>query len=312
MDCSDIKALLSEYIDGTLDQETKNRVDQHVASCAECREELASLKALVHELGSLEPMQPPEDFLLQVHKRLEKPSRFSTLFRSLFLPFRIKLPLQVAGAAAMAILVFSLVYFQQEEFKAPVATLQEGRQADEVAGPEDRAVKKKARPALQKTGESQKETGPIEVALLVREGLTPWAHKSSGAIESPMPSEKPQPETARRALQSAPVKEEERSTGMGAEDKARYELVEKRDPLAVLKDLIGSVQGKVYSVDYDAETKQPEALLAQIPASRWREFREQLKALGDLKMPAEPPIQEGQETLQVRIRLLPQNHDQKE
>jgi hypothetical protein len=104
------------------------------------------------------------------------------------------------------------------------------------------------------------------------------------------------------------MKEEERSAGLGAQDKARYELAEKHDLLAVLKDLIGSVQGKVFSVDYNAETKQPEALLTQIPASRWKEFKEQLMALGDLEIPAEPRIQEGQENLQVRIRLLPRNH----
>jgi anti-sigma factor RsiW len=310
MDCSEIKALLSEYMDGTLDPETKDLVDQHVASCAECREELASLKALVHELESLEPMQPPKDFLDQVHERLEKPSWFSTLLRTLFRPFQIKLPLKIAGAAAMAILVFSLLYFQREEFRAPGVAVQEDRQADEVVAKKGRAIETKARPALQQTAlkESQEATRPIEVALLVREDLTPWAHEPSGAIQSPIPSEKQQPETARRALQSAQMKEEERSAGLGAQDKARYELAEKHDPFAAFKDLIGSVQGKVLSVDYNAETKQPEALLTQIPASRWKEFKEQLKALGDLEIPVEPRIQEGQENLQVRIRLLHQNH----
>jgi len=312
MDCSDIKALLSEYIDGTLDPETKNRVDQHVASCADCREELASLKALVHELGSLEAVRPPEDFLAQVHERLEKPSRFSTLFRTLFLPFRIKLPLQVAGAVAMAILVLSLVYFQQEEFRAPVATLQEHKQADETAGSEGSAVKTKTKPALQQTAikESQKDTRPIEVALLLREDLALWAHEPSGAL--PHPSEKKGPETASRALQSAPMKDEERNAGLGAEDKGHYKVAEEYDPLVELNRLVRSLQGEVLSAHHDRDTRQAGILLAQIPASRWEEFKEQLMALGDLKIPAEPPIQEGQETLQVRIRLVPPNHDQRE
>jgi anti-sigma factor RsiW len=312
MDCSEIKALLSEYIDGTLEPETKDLVDQHVASCAECREELASLKALVHELGSLEPMQPPEDFLVQVHERLEKPSLFSTLLRTLFRPFQIKLPLQIAGAVAMAILVFSLLYFQREEFRAPGVAPQEDKQADEVVGTKDRAIKTKARPALQQTAlkESQKATRPIEVTILVREDLTPWAHEPSGAIESPIPSEKQQPETARRTLQSAQMKEEERSAGLGAQDKVPYKIAKEDDPLVGLNRLIRSLQGKVLSVHRDKNPRQPGTLYAQIPASRWEEFKDQLKALGDLEIPAEPRIQEGEENLQVRIRLLTQNHGQ--
>jgi hypothetical protein len=66
------------------------------------------------------------------------------------------------------------------------------------------------------------------------------------------------------------------------------------------------------SVHRDKDTRQPDTLLAQIPASRWKEFKEQLEAMGDVKIPAEPRIEERQEDLQVRIRLLPQNHDQRE
>ena len=320
MDCSDIKALLSEYIDGTLDPETQDRVDQHVASCAECREELTSLRALVQELGTLEPVQPPEDFLVQVHDRLEKRSRFSSLLRMIFLPFQIKLPLQVAGAVAMAILVLSLIYFQREEFKAPVVTLKQevGKtQADQVADTEDRAMAGKAKPAFEKTAleAPPRDIRPIEVALLLRKDLGLRAYEPGKAAEMPPLSEKGRRETlgARRALPSANVEgqfQEEKSSGHAAEDKAPPKLAEEYDPLVGLKNLIGSVHGKVLSVNYHGETKQPDALLAQIPASQWREFREQLKALGDLKIPAEPPLPKGEETLQVRIRLVPQNRGQ--
>jgi hypothetical protein len=295
-----------------MDPETKNRVDRHLAECHACREDLAALKALVHELGSMEPIQPPEDFLVQVHERLEKSSRFSKLFRTLFLPFQIKWPLQLAGAAAMAILVFSLVYFQQEEFKAPVATLQEDRGADGLTAPEDRAPETKARSALEQTApkEPQVDARPIEVALLLREDRMPRAHEPGGA--PPPPSEKKETKTARRAFQSANLKKEEGRTGVDAEDKALYKVSDEHDPLGGLNHLIRSLQGKVLSVHRDKDTRQPDILLAQIPASRWEEFKEQLKALGDLKIPAESGIEEGQEDLQVRIRLLPQNHGQRE
>jgi anti-sigma factor RsiW len=218
MDCAEIKGLLSEYLDGVLNPETKNRVDRHLAECHACREDLADLKALVHELGSMEPIQPPEDFLVQVHGRLEKSSRFSRVFRTLFLPFQIKWPLQLAGAVAMAILVFSLVYFQQEEFKAPVATLQEDRGAEGLTAPEDQALETKARSALEQTApkESQVDARPVEVTLLLREDRMPRAHEPGGA--PPAPLEKKETKTARRALQSAKVAKEERRSGVAEED----------------------------------------------------------------------------------------------
>jgi hypothetical protein len=294
-----------------LDPETKNRVDRHLAECHACREDLAALKALVHELGSLEPIQPPEDFLAQVHERLEKPSRFSKLFRTLFLPFQIKWPLQLAGAVAMAILVFSLVYFQQEEFKAPVATLQEDSERARTEGTV--ASKENAPKATPQRAAGNGESGvlePVEVALLVREDRVPWAHEAGEA--PPAPSEKKDAETARRALQSANVEREERPTGVDAEDKALYKVSDERDPLGGLNHLIRSLQGKVLSVHRDKDTRQPDILLAQIPASRWEEFKEQLKALGDVQIPAEPRIEEGQEDLQVQIRLLTLDQEQRE
>jgi anti-sigma factor RsiW len=322
MECPEIKSLLSEYVDGTLDAKTKELVDQHVLTCGPCREELASLRSLVQELGSLESAVPPKDFLDQLHKRLEKRSWFSNLVRSLFLPFRIKIPLQVAGAVAMAVLAFSVFHFQREEFKvaeAPVVTPKEEvakKQADQMAHTEKRAVETKPRPALEKTAlqRPSTEARPIEVVLLLRKDLAQRAYEPGKTAEMPPRPEREQRETlgARRTLPSADVEGEEKSGGHAEEDKARPKLAVKYDPLVGLKRLIRSVHGKVLSVDYDAETKQPEALLAQIPASRWEEFREQLQSLGDLDVPAERRIEKGQDNLQVRIRLLPPNHGDSE
>ena len=47
MECSKVKELLSEYLDGMLDEEAGARVQAHLSECADCRDEHASLKALV-------------------------------------------------------------------------------------------------------------------------------------------------------------------------------------------------------------------------------------------------------------------------
>ena len=91
MECAKIKDLLSEYIDGTLDAQTKALIDEHLLACPKCNEELASLKTLIRELGSVESFKAPDDFLEELHERLEPRVSFRKIMRILFVPGRIKI-----------------------------------------------------------------------------------------------------------------------------------------------------------------------------------------------------------------------------
>ncbi len=117
MKCGEIKERLSEYVDDILDPETKALVDKHLSACEGCERELASLKAVVSELGALDSVEPPRDFLDQLHERIEKRSRFPKILRTLFLPMRVKVPLEFAGAVAVAILVFSILHTQKDQLR---------------------------------------------------------------------------------------------------------------------------------------------------------------------------------------------------
>ena len=69
MECSHAKSLLSEYLDDSLAPQDREAVSEHLQACTECRGELAALASLVHELGALDSVDPPRDFLLQLHDR---------------------------------------------------------------------------------------------------------------------------------------------------------------------------------------------------------------------------------------------------
>ncbi len=90
MDCSAIQELLSEYIDGVLDVKAKKAVEKHVSTCESCNQELASLSAVVEELGSLDQVKAPADFLEKIHERMEPRFSIDRLIRKLFVPFHIK------------------------------------------------------------------------------------------------------------------------------------------------------------------------------------------------------------------------------
>ena len=117
MDCSGIQELLSEYIDGTLDEKAVHVVERHISVCEDCKETLASLSAMVEELNNLEPVKPPADFLEKIHQRMEPRFDINRILRKLFVPFKIKIPLQLAAAATASILVVMVLNLQKSEYQ---------------------------------------------------------------------------------------------------------------------------------------------------------------------------------------------------
>jgi anti-sigma factor RsiW len=56
--CEKFEELLPLYVEGDLPEEERSRVDEHVASCARCRESLAFYTELETSLTSLRDLQP--------------------------------------------------------------------------------------------------------------------------------------------------------------------------------------------------------------------------------------------------------------
>lgn len=53
--CRQAVALMSDYVDGVLDERDRARLDQHLAGCPHCTEYLAQLRATIDALGHAEP-----------------------------------------------------------------------------------------------------------------------------------------------------------------------------------------------------------------------------------------------------------------
>ena len=125
MKCAGIKELFSEYVDGVLDSDTKEQVEEHVLQCTVCRQALEELKALVGELRAVEPVKAPGDFLDRLHERIEPRFGFGNIIKTLFVPMRIKIPVQLVTATATAVLVFSIINLQQPEKQFPEKLLKD-------------------------------------------------------------------------------------------------------------------------------------------------------------------------------------------
>ncbi|UCG51038.1 MAG: zf-HC2 domain-containing protein [Candidatus Latescibacterota bacterium] len=107
MDCRDVKEHLSEYVDEMLPEKEASEIKDHLARCADCLGEYESTLKIIKHMNEMETIDAPAEFLEKVTARLEKRFSFGGWLRRLFVPLRVKLPLELAGiAAAVALLVY--------------------------------------------------------------------------------------------------------------------------------------------------------------------------------------------------------------
>jgi anti-sigma factor RsiW len=84
MNCRNVHALLSEYLDGALGAHAARELGTHLGECQKCAARLASLEASLKQLRDLTRLRPVERMAGQVLHRLEVESRgpgLALLFR---------------------------------------------------------------------------------------------------------------------------------------------------------------------------------------------------------------------------------------
>ena len=72
MDHAQAQETFSDYVDGTLPERQRTEVDQHLATCIQCRTELTGFRNTVGSLGRLKQTAPASflgDITNQIYKR---------------------------------------------------------------------------------------------------------------------------------------------------------------------------------------------------------------------------------------------------
>jgi hypothetical protein len=59
MDCEQVRSRLVDYADGSIDQEHRAQVKEHLKGCEACRQELEEIRILFEELGAVRDEPPP-------------------------------------------------------------------------------------------------------------------------------------------------------------------------------------------------------------------------------------------------------------
>lgn len=114
MDCAGVKERLSEFADGMLPEAEAAAVEEHLAGCTGCAQIYASMSKIIEHMQQMELVEEPADFLQTVNARLETQSIWPGLIKRFFRPVRIKIPLELAGAAVAALFIFMFIGLGQK------------------------------------------------------------------------------------------------------------------------------------------------------------------------------------------------------
>ena len=157
MRCEDTLELMSQSIDGRLDESDEKLLSEHLASCPACAEEFEALKASVALLQAEEPVQAPGDLAARVREELDsQPVRMPSW--SIF--SHPQLAVAMAAGLVLMVGIYAVVRYPEEAglksemdvmpYAQPVASpeLPEGENKGDVpgSGGEDEAYAREEAP----------------------------------------------------------------------------------------------------------------------------------------------------------------------
>jgi len=135
--CREIQRELSAYLDGEWTPSLRVEVEVHLASCAQCQQELSEMKTLATGVAALPNLEPAPRFLAEVRRKImraEKPEPI-TWQDYVFRPLWLKVPLE---AAALILIIGLVMRTEHPRLTQRVAQLEsartENREKDRVNG----------------------------------------------------------------------------------------------------------------------------------------------------------------------------------
>lgn len=120
--CKDIEHKLSAYLEDALSPREKGLIEEHLASCPQCSKAIEKLKKTEKLVREMEEVEPPPWFTQKIMSRVrEEGKQKESIFRKLFYPLHIKIPIQALTMVIIAVLAVQIYRIGEPEMKAIVA-----------------------------------------------------------------------------------------------------------------------------------------------------------------------------------------------
>ncbi|MFA6356866.1 MAG: hypothetical protein WCY23_07145 [Candidatus Omnitrophota bacterium] len=272
------------------------------------------------QMSSLPKVKAPDDFLRKVRERIERRTFRERMVDALFVPFRIKIPLEVAAVTATLLLVISSL-----DVIRPSKHLASVPRSDVETAVIGKTEDSKARVFISRNEEKAKENVEAEKGMIIMDNIEYGGKAADHALEDSKPVLQEKSDTVASlkiasepaaAPASAPVeagvsfeclkakKMEYKETEL-SEAVAPSRGLRQADTFSAVTGLIASVQGTVTGIGTDKDMGPAQYIDAEIPVANYELFKKKLEdpaISGKVKM--QPILKEAPQDrniIQVRI-----------
>jgi hypothetical protein len=303
MSCHDAREMFSALLDQTLSREERADVYGHLATCAECRRELAAVERTIALVRRTEPVRAPAGFVDRVVTAARPTPWYVRAARAVLLPWPVKLPLGAAAlllVGGLAVLLFRGTEEQQQAARdqtpPPVLTdrsLERERTASEPTAPQS-AETKSAEP----TPPVAEKAPPPAAPAPERDGR---AQEAFSTARREAPAAQPPAESREKSAVAKLEAPRQMSKAFPPADVVARLAAPDRDTAArALAALAARLAGTE-----TARRVVGDALVVEltIPRERYADFVREAARLGDYRAEAEPASLP--ETVRVAIQLTP-------
>ena len=219
MEHAAMQSKLSDYLDDAVTAEEKAAIEEHFAVCPECHRALAELRATRRHVQSLAKVDPPPwltgKIMAQVQEQVEERKG---LFRRLFYPLHIKLPMEAMGLIFLTVTAYLIVRTIQPEITPLPAPSKEVYERAQPATPQTATPLKSSEEKQQTRRKAEKRSMAERAPTPAPRAEGTLSLESSGAKPAAQPevtpkeTNAPEPEADRKAnLEEMAVKPAERS-----------------------------------------------------------------------------------------------------
>ncbi len=318
MKCSEIKPVLSDYLADALNGDARLRVEGHLQGCGGCSKELARMRGMIAELGRIGRVSAPPDFLAGVLRKAErnKPAYglhcVNKVFRILFSPPKIKIPLQLTAMAVLCMLVLHVVPYRTDRTEAPNVATQSTTVVLHVAlavppeygssdeGPFLDEAFKPAPSSSQTFSATPPRRDRSLAAAPEEKAPTPQADFSAGEETFRKDAETPPSEENAPGREEVFLRDEEKAEDSLSRDVSRAERI--RAEIVKLAERSGGVP--TVETSAAAFTQEESIVRIALPSENRKDFLDRLESLGVVEAPPAPISNKLPETVVVEIRIV--------
>jgi len=268
MDCSDVRKILPEHIEGNSSPRQQALIEEHLHSCEQCRLYAVDLKKTIETLQGLDEIEPPAWLTAKVMKKVREGALpRNRWIERLFFPLHIKLPLEAFTTVLItvaAIFIFKHMGPELQKMEVqPQAPVMKSLPAEPEREIRKEEMQKKAMNQPQPLQEEAKQKDSFSATETREHATLKEERPVEQFVPAPVTSPVPAPASS-SALSPAPAALQH-ETGKASGMSARDERMQRAAPAAPRSEF--STEKKVDSLaTFTITVKTPDTAKKEIEA----------------------------------------------